>query len=154
MTENNDNARCSSMAEITPDVMKRCVRHVGHFESHVWIEADYNAIDVGLLVKWDPAPIRRFEYRNVSETKTRSRVIDETVDLQEAIDRATKAKAALDDAPAYIRGCPVHGNAACPEEYMLRQNGTPWNQYETVWQESFRCGLRPPRPTSIVETQT
>ncbi len=70
---------------------------------------------------------------------------------RETIKRAEKAEAALDEALAYIRGCPVHGNAACPEEYMLNRNGTPYWTYLGRWQESFRCGLRPARPILITE---
>ncbi len=43
-------------------------------------------------------------------------------------------KAALD----YIRGCPVHGTALCPEEYMLNQDEVPRVTYKDVWQEAFR----------------
>ena len=38
--------------------------------------------------------------------------------------------------------CPVHSNAACPEEYMLMQNGLPHPVYEGKWSEDMRCGQR------------
>ncbi len=65
---------------------------------------------------------------------------------RETTNRAEKAEAALKEALAYIRGCPVHGNAACPEEYMLNLNGTPRGTYLGEWRESYRCGRRPSRP--------
>ncbi len=65
---------------------------------------------------------------------------------RETTNHIEKAEAALKDALAYIRGCPVHGNAACPEEYILKPDGTPYWSYLGSWHESFRCGLRPPRP--------
>jgi hypothetical protein len=71
---------------------------------------------------------------------------------RDTIKRVEKAEAALDAALAYIRGCPVHGNAACPEEYMLNKNGTPYWRYTSEWRESYRCGLRPARPILKEET--
>ncbi len=48
-------------------------------------------------------------------------------------------------------GCPVHGNASCPEDYMLHQDGTPRATNDYEWKESFRCGRRPPRLILIEE---
>lgn len=59
---------------------------------------------------------------------------------------AEKLEYELKVAHDYIRGCPIHGTALCPEEYMLDQDGEPRVTYEGVWQEVFRCGRRPPRP--------
>jgi len=37
---------------------------------------------------------------------------------------------------------PVHGSALCPEDYMLKSDGTPWAHYADVWSEAARCGRR------------
>ena len=60
--------------------------------------------------------------------------------------RVEKAEKALEEALAYIRGCPIHGTAACPEEYMLNVDGSSRAGYSGHWQESYRCGQRPPKP--------
>ncbi len=70
---------------------------------------------------------------------------------REAHDRIKKVETDLEAALAYIRGCPVHGNAACPEEYMLNTDGIPYWTYLGSWQESFRCGRRPSRPVLTEE---
>jgi hypothetical protein len=79
--------------------------------------------------------------------------LDDTHTLieRETINRAEKAEADLEAALAYIRGCPVHGNAACPEEYMLNTDGIPHIAYSSIWKESFCCGRRPPRPILTTE---
>lgn len=46
--------------------------------------------------------------------------------------------------------CPVHGDAACPEEYMLKSNGEPWAHYAEAWSETARCGRRPTVPLSTL----
>ncbi len=63
---------------------------------------------------------------------------------------AEKLEQDLKSAHDYIRGCPVHGTALCPEEYMLNQDGIPKLMYGD-WQESWRCERRPPRPTLTKE---
>lgn len=60
--------------------------------------------------------------------------------------RVEKAEKALTAALAYIRGCPIHGTAACPEEYMLNVDGSSRAGYSGHWQEAYRCGQRPPKP--------
>ncbi len=79
--------------------------------------------------------------------------LDDTHTLveRETTNHVKKVEADLEAALAYIRGCPVHGNAACPEEYMLNRDGNPYWSYQGSWHESFRCGLRPPRPILIKE---
>ncbi len=73
--------------------------------------------------------------------------LQETLTLiRELAIRAEKAEKALGEALAYIRGCPVHGNALCPEEYMLNVDGGIRAGYSVYWQEEYRCGRRPPRP--------
>jgi hypothetical protein len=44
--------------------------------------------------------------------------------------------------PAGNGWCPVHGNALCPEDYMLMRNGVAAPGY--TWDESLRCGKRQP----------
>lgn len=55
----------------------------------------------------------------------------------DAIERLTEALEG-----ARLR-CPVHGQASCPEEYMLDRNGAPYGSYADVWAEDLRCGRRP-----------
>ena len=40
--------------------------------------------------------------------------------------------------------CPRHGNALCPEQYMLDGGMVPWPSYRETWDESMRCGQRQP----------
>ncbi len=46
--------------------------------------------------------------------------------------------------PTGQRWCPIHGNALCPEEYMLRQDEQVATGYSTIWNESLRCGKSQP----------
>ncbi len=38
MTEDIDSRRCLSKVVVTNNLMKRCIRHAGHNEAHVWFE--------------------------------------------------------------------------------------------------------------------
>lgn len=40
--------------------------------------------------------------------------------------------------------CPIHGTALCPEDYMLRRDGTVSAGYAAHWSEAIRCGKRQP----------
>ena len=40
--------------------------------------------------------------------------------------------------------CPVHGSASCPEQYMLRSDGSVQAGYRDHWSEDVRCGKRQP----------
>ena len=55
---------------------------------------------------------------------------------------------ALGLVPAGHGWCPIHGDALCPEEYMLNRGGPPWPDYARHWSEELRCGQR--RPTFTV----
>ncbi len=67
--------QCLSTVDVTADYTKRCIRQVGHFESHIWIEAETRSDRLPMLVRWDgyPVEVQRFEYTpirlNVSNNK-------------------------------------------------------------------------------------
>jgi len=52
--------------------------------------------------------------------------------------------AALGLLPAGHGWCPVHGDALCPEGYMLAADGTPRVGYQHYWSDELRCGKRQP----------
>lgn len=68
--------------------------------------------------------------------------LQETLTLiRELAIRAEKAEKALGEALAYIRGCPVHGNALCPEEHMSKQVfSMPTELLDLVEKVSYRPG--------------
>lgn len=41
--------------------------------------------------------------------------------------------------PSGVTLCKRHGNALCPQDYMLKEDGTPKDDYKSVWKESLRC---------------
>lgn len=53
------------------------------------------------------------------------------------------AEAVLDEFVAAGQGwCPVHGDALCPEQYMLFADGRIAPGYSQFWSEDIRCGQR------------
>ncbi len=132
--------------------MPDCVIDVGHPAGTpaVWVNVDipehvvcnhhrqqYDTAYHNYDIKWKPI---------MTEASTEEQLRIASIQLCDLFARAEKAEKALESALAYIRGCPIHGNAACPEEYMLNQDGTTRAGYSGHWNESFRCGLRPSRP--------
>ncbi len=86
--------------------------------------------------------------------------LDNPVKLQECLsalrcltDRVETAERDLAMVLNYIRGCPVHGTALCPEEYMLYKDGSIRPGYAADWQESIRCGQRPARPEILISSR-
>ena len=51
--------------------------------------------------------------------------------------------------------CPIHGNAHCPEDYMLDPDGEPMHPYDTSlggWRNGeARCGQRPTIDTILTD---
>jgi hypothetical protein len=63
MIEDIDSRRCLSKVVVTNNLMKRCIRHAGHNEAHVWFEDENRTEGLPRFVRWDFNSVRYFEYR-------------------------------------------------------------------------------------------
>jgi len=79
--------------------------------------------------------------------------IDETV-VEEAIARIATLETAIRMRVDRFK-CPIHGNAHCPEDYMLDPDGEPMHPYDTSlggWRNGeARCGQRPTIDTILTD---
>ncbi len=123
------------------DLMSDCVIKLGHPKGTPakWVNPD---IPEHVVCNYHKDQYETI-YDDSYDIKWKS-ILPEQINLQETLTllreldvRAGKAEKALEEALAYIRGCPIHGTAACPEEYMLNEDGSLRVGYLGQWQEAY-----------------